>query len=181
VSLARTGRVVACAIGVGLLCLIAVPVAGSTTSRAGVRKVSSLETELLREINSVRADHNLQPLKRSRQLAAAAGSHSRAMATQGFFAHNSSDGTVFWSRIERFYASSGYRYWSVGENLVWAAPDLTAAEAVDQWLQSAPHRANLLSPRWREIGLAAVHADSAPGAYGNQAATIVTADFGVRR
>ena len=48
------------------------------------------------------------------------------------------------------------------------------------WLASPPHRANLLDPHWREVGLSAVHATSAPGVYGGEAATIVTADFGVR-
>jgi uncharacterized protein YkwD len=47
-------------------------------------------------------------------------------------------------------------------------------------MQSPHHRANLLNPRWREIGLAAVHSDSAPGVYSGQSATIITADFGVR-
>ena len=47
-------------------------------------------------------------------------------------------------------------------------------------MRSRPHRVNLLNPRWREIGLAAVHSPSAPGAYREMAVTIVTADFGVR-
>ena len=49
------------------------------------------------------------------------------------------------------------------------------------WLNSPPHRANLLQPKWREIGLGGVHAASAPGAFGGLPATILTADFGVRR
>lgn len=48
------------------------------------------------------------------------------------------------------------------------------------WLKSPPHRVNLLNPRRRQIGLAAVHSPSAPGAYKDLAVTIVTADFGVR-
>jgi uncharacterized protein YkwD len=46
---------------------------------------------------------------------------------------------------------------------------------------SPGHRENLLSQRWREIGISAVHASSAPGVYGGQEVTIVTADFGLRR
>jgi uncharacterized protein YkwD len=103
------------------------------------------------------------------------------MATDGYFAHESSDGSVFWKRIENFYSPGGHRYWSVGENLVWASPDLTAKRAVKMWMKSKPHRANLLSPRWREIGLSAVYSSQAPGEYRDRAATIVTADFGVRR
>jgi hypothetical protein len=39
----------------------------------------------------------------------------------------------------------------------------------------------MLTTRWREIGLSAVHVASAPGAYGGREVTIVTTDFGVRR
>jgi uncharacterized protein YkwD len=48
------------------------------------------------------------------------------------------------------------------------------------WLSSPPHRANLMTARWREIGLGAVHSTGAPGVYRGGPATIVTADFGAR-
>jgi uncharacterized protein YkwD len=48
-------------------------------------------------------------------------------------------------------------------------------------MQSPPHRANLLDRSWREIGVSAIHFDSAPGDYAGGPVTIVTADFGVRR
>ncbi len=38
-----------------------------------------------------------------------------------------------------------------------------------------------MNPRWREIGVSAVHAASAPGTYKGMDVTIVTTDFGVRR
>jgi uncharacterized protein YkwD len=103
------------------------------------------------------------------------------MATAGFFTHESADGSAFWKRIQRYYSASGFHFWSVGENLVWTSPDLTAKQAVEMWMKSPPHRANLLSTRWHQIGLAAVHSENAPGSYGDRAVTIVTADFGVRR
>jgi uncharacterized protein YkwD len=49
------------------------------------------------------------------------------------------------------------------------------------WLASPEHRANLMNPRWREIGVAAVHEAVAPGAFKGLDVTIVTTDFGVRR
>ncbi len=58
---------------------------------------------------------------------------------------------------------------------------MSARLALELWLASPPHRANLLSPRWREIGLGAVHAFVAAGVYEGRAVTILTADFGVRR
>jgi hypothetical protein len=39
----------------------------------------------------------------------------------------------------------------------------------------------LLDPNWREIGVSAVHASSAPGVYNGLPVTIVTTDFGVRK
>src|SRR5439155_25550664 len=89
------------------------------------------------------------------------------------------DGTAFDKRIIR-YSPAGHHYWSVGENLVWAAPDLSAASALDMWMHSAPHRANLLTSSWRQIGISAVHVNAAPGAFGGGPATIITTDFGVR-
>lgn len=177
----RKGSVVTCAIGAVLFCLLAVPVANSASSRARVTSVSALDSQVLREVNRVRAQHGLKGLARSSSLARAAANHSRSMATDGYFAHESSDGSVFWRRIKLFYSASGHRYWAVGENLVWASPDLTARQAVKMWMNSPPHRANLLSGKWREIGLSAVYSSSAPGDYQDRAATIVTADFGVRR
>ena len=102
------------------------------------------------------------------------------MARLGYFSHDSANGTSFSSRISVFYTARGYRSWMVGENLLWASPDVGAARALKLWLASPPHRANLLNPGWRQIGLAAVHSSSAPGVYGNAPTTIVTADFGAR-
>ena len=102
------------------------------------------------------------------------------MGRRGYFSHASRDGSAFWRRVERFYGSAGYRYWSVGENLLWSSPDVTSASALSLWLKSPGHRANLLSSRWREVGFAAIHVPSAPGFFGGREVTIVTANFGVR-
>jgi uncharacterized protein YkwD len=139
-----------------------------------------LERGLLVEINALRRAHGLAAVRASTPLARAAEGHSRAMARYGFFAHSSRDGTSFWKRIERDYRSSGYRTWEVGENLVWSA-SLTPKAALKLWLGSPPHRKVLLNGRWRELGIAAIAATSAPGTYGGRAVTIVTADFGLRR
>lgn len=177
----RKGRVAACALGAVLLCLLAVPVANSASSRARVATVSALSSQVLREVNRVRAQHGLRPLALSSALTRAATNHSLSMATDGYFAHESANGAAFWQRIKLYYSSSGHRYWAVGENLVWASPNLTAQRAVKMWMNSPPHRANLLNSQWREIGLSAVYSSDAPGSYEDQAATILTADFGVRR
>ena len=163
-----------------IACLLIVPVATSAARRSELRANIPLDRQILHEINLIRHAHNLQPLTSSPLLVQAASDHSQSMATKGFFAHTTPNSYVFWVRVERYFPSANYKYWETGENLVWASPKLTARRAVALWMKSPLHRANLLNPRYRQIGLAAVHSDGAPGVYGGQQATIITADFGVR-
>jgi uncharacterized protein YkwD len=156
-----------------------VPAGAATHAAASVAASEPLEIALLAELNEVRRAHGLSPLRRSGGLAAAAGVHSRAMAQFGFFQHESRDGTSFSQRVQRFYRPSSRGSWSVGENLLWSTP-LSAAHAVSMWMQSPPHRRNILTPSWREVGLSAVQATRAPGVFGGRDVVIVTSDFGVR-
>jgi uncharacterized protein YkwD len=151
------------------------------TPRRTAAALSPLEYGVLAAVNTVRAHHGLAALHLSAALTAAALRHTREMATDGYFKHESADGTAFWKRIASFYPSQRWSFWSVGENLLYARPDLDADAAIQLWLDSPPHRANLLSAQWREIGIAAVHATAAPGEYGGRDVMIVTTDFGVRR
>ena len=139
-----------------------------------------LETRLLTRINDVRRAAGLAPLRASVALAAAAHEQSLSMAEHGFFSHDSFSGAPFWKRVETRYPKPAGGAWRVGENLVWSSPQLSAQRALELWLNSPPHRQNLLTAAWREVGIAAVHASSAPGVYAGQDVTILTADFGVR-
>jgi uncharacterized protein YkwD len=143
--------------------------------------LSALESGVLDQLNQIRTQHGLVPLKISAPLTASADQHSSEMAADGYFAHNSADGTVFWKRIQKWYAGTGYGYWSVGENLLWSSPDVDAPGALQLWMNSPEHRANILDPNWREIGVSAVHVAAAPGTYKGLEVTIITTDFGVRR
>ena len=137
---------------------------------------------MLENINALRAQHGLGRLRLSRALVAAAHQHSSEMASRGYFSHDSANGGSFDHRIARFYPMGhGYYYWSVGENLLWSSPNVDAPGALDMWWNSPEHRKNMLTARWREIGLSAVHVPAAPGTYGGREVTIVTTDFGVRR
>jgi uncharacterized protein YkwD len=151
------------------------------TSDGGKVALSSLEQGVLQEINSIRREHGLAPLRLSARLSAAARQHSQEMAARGYFSHDSANGSSFDRRIARYYPLGGNRYWSVGENLLWSSPDVDPGGALQMWWNSPEHRKNMLTARWREIGVSAVHAATAPGTYGGREVTIVTTDFGVRR
>ena len=142
--------------------------------------LSSLDSGVLAQLNTIRTRHGLVPLRLNARLTSAAAAHSRQMAADGYFDHNSADGTAFWKRIGRWYGAGGYGYWSVGENLLWSSPQVDPSGALQLWMNSPEHRANILNPRWREIGVSALHLPSAPGVYHGLEVTIITTDFGVR-
>jgi uncharacterized protein YkwD len=142
-------------------------------------ELRALELDVVARINDQRGARGLKPLRVSRGLTAAATYHSREMGRNGFFEHESLNGAPFWKRIERFYPAGRSR-WAVGENIFYEAPDTTARSTVHEWMTSAPHRENILSPEWREIGIGAAHFASAKGTFGGGSVTIVTADFGAR-
>ena len=177
-------RLAAAALTVGALFLIALQAASAGAPRTsgkadGVGRVHALEPQVFAAINDLRRAQGLAPLRLSRALSLAADEHSLSMAEHGYFEHSSLDGSPFTRRVVAAYAV-GARQWSVGENLVWASPGLSAREVLNLWLASPPHRATLLSPAWRDVGLGAVRA-VAGGVYGGRVVTILTADFGVRR
>jgi uncharacterized protein YkwD len=145
------------------------------------RSLQTLNRRVLASVNRFRVSHGLVRLHESGALDRAARRHSLEMGRRGYFGHSSADGMQFWQRIRRFYPARGYSYWAAGENLVWASPSLTAGRAMSLWISSPPHLANLLSRRWRQIGISAVGVARAPGVYGGRRVTIITADFGVRR
>jgi uncharacterized protein YkwD len=151
-----------------------------TSASAARLHLSALESQLLGQINSTRAQHGLRALRMSLRLTAAAAQHSASMAQKGYFSHDSANGGSFFKRIASFYSYRGYGTWSAGENLLWSTPDISPAGALRLWMNSPEHRANLLNRKWREMGLSAVHEVNAPGVYGGDEVTIVTADFGVR-
>jgi len=166
-----------------VLALLTVGAVGATAAGKPARTLTAanqLESQVLVELNAIRREHGLVPLRASRPLSTAADSHSRAMGTFGFFAHSSRDGSAFWKRVQRYYGPNGYDSWAVGENLLWSTTGIDAARAVKLWMGSPGHRKNILQSRWREVGLSAVTVPAAPGVFGGRDVVIITTDFGVR-
>ena len=143
--------------------LLAFPaLAGSTVHAA---KRTSAESSLLHEINRVRRAHHLRTLRYDSRLAVAAHAHTTSMASGDYFAHG-----TFAQRMVRFHVRGPF----VGENLAWGTGSRgTAAGIVRAWLASPEHRANLLRPGFRRIGLGEIRT-TFEGAAG---ASVVTADF----
>jgi len=140
--------------------LVAAPAAsaarGCQSANASVKKASNraLVRATLCVLNAQRSRYDLRPLRLSRKLSKAARRHSRAMARRRFFSHTSPNGTDFVERIRRSGYLSGARSWSVGENIAWGSGDRSTVRAIgDAWMDSPPHRANILSSSYRAIGI----------------------------
>jgi uncharacterized protein YkwD len=173
----------ACLTALTLVVLLSAGAGTATASGQSVQTLGAaneLERQMLGELNAIRRAHGLVPLRLSLPLSSAADSHSRSMATFGFFAHSSRDGSAFWKRVQRFYGRRGSGMWSVGENLLWSTTGIDATEALELWMESPGHRRNILTPHWREVGLSAVTASAAPGVFGGHDVVVITSDFGVR-
>ena len=152
----------------------------ATASTSSVTRAQSLEELVLREINALRARRGLGDLTSSQALSRSAAAHSRAMATYGFFAHESRNGATFSERIKRFYAPRS-KAWTVGENLAMFGGTTPSAEAiVTAWMNSPGHRANLLRALFHEAGLAIMFNPTAGGVFGGESTWIVTLDLGSR-
>ena len=77
----------------------------------------------------------------------------RDMGVQGYFAHISPKGVTPWFWMER----NNYQYAYAGENI--AMGFINARDMVEAWLSSPSHRANLLSSKYAEIGVATAEVD----------------------
>jgi uncharacterized protein YkwD len=162
--------------------LVSVPSASAAGACSAANATASQASErvLVRAtlcvLNKVRGRRNLRPLQLNRKLSTAAIRHSRAMVRRKFFSHDSPSGASFVDRIRETGYLSGARGWYVGENIAYGSGDRSSPRSIGTaWMNSPPHRANILSASFREIGIGL--ASGTP--VGRDGATYTT-DFGQR-
>ncbi len=104
--------------------------------------------QALRLINNERTKRGVAPLALDSRLRCAAQGHARYMSTARVCGHTGSGGSTFIQRIE----ACGYKPWRyLGENVACGYSTWSAAMKV--WMSSSGHRANILSPRFGNVGL----------------------------
>jgi uncharacterized protein YkwD len=125
-------------------------------------------------VNWARTHDSRKRLVRRPALQLAATLKGERVASCGQFSH-----TPCGSAVTAAVHAAGYRYATFGENLfagTWG--QVSAREVVSAWLQSPEHRANILGPRFRDLGAAPVLAH---GLLDGGDAVVWTATFGSRR
>ncbi len=140
---------------------------------------AAMEGSIACLVNEQRAANGVVPVQPNASLREAALSHSTEMVSQGYFEHTSPAGLTFVDRIEATGYIRGTRLWEVGENLVWGTGSLSTPQSlVSSWMNSPPHRENLLRSRFREIGIAAVV--GTPRSSSDTTGVTVSSEYGYR-
>jgi len=121
------------------------PVWSFTTEETST--ADAFAAEVVRLVNEERATAGCDPLTVDARLQAAALGHSQDMALNDFFAHTGSDGSSVVDRVD----DQGYDWSMLGENI--AAGYATPAAAVEGWMNSDGHRANILNCDFTETGV----------------------------
>lgn len=132
----------------GMVPLVLVGVVASYVFAFNVVAAGMTPTEVIHLANSARAKADLPALRENSLLAEAAKNKANDMIKNDYFAHTSPKGVEPWVWIK----DTGYQYKAAGENLA-----INYTDATDQheaWMKSETHRANILSNRYQEIGVA---------------------------
>ena len=157
--------------GAVLCCCAAMAVqpAGLQAKGAGLNRA---ERKVVKLVNGIRASHGLRRLRTSRALTRAAGRHTGDILRSDIFSHSSSDGTPMAARL-RGYTGAAW----VGEDIAWVSRRRGVARAVVRmWMASPGHRAVLLAPAARRIGVG-----ERWGRLGSAKCAVFTADLASRR
>lgn len=125
---------------------------------------------LLAGTNDARANQSLPALSANSQLNNSAQAKAEDMATKDYWAHVAPDGTEPWF----FFKQAGYPYVRAGENLAYGFASSQAA--IEGWLNSPSHRANIMGD-YTEVGFGIANA---PNFQGEGPQTIVVAHYGAR-
>lgn len=126
--------------------------------------------EVVSQTNAFRSNLGFSTLKISPILESAALQKLQDMISGQYFAHTSPNGTSPWY----WFDLNNYKYTYAGENLAIGFVD--AKTTIDAWANSPSHRANLLNPNYKEIGVAV-----APAKINNNTGYLVVQLFGTPR
>lgn len=124
---------------------------------------------LLQATNQQRVANGLGSLALNSQLDQAAQAKADDMVARNYWSHNTPDGNPPWI----FITQAGYTYSAAAENLAYGFA--TSDDTVSGWMNSPPHRENLLNGTYVDVGFGVANAPNYVGS-GNE--TVVVAMYG---
>lgn len=129
-------------------------------------------------VNAERTSRGLRALRSNSALARAAARHSGDMVRRKYFSHDSPSGSSMLDRVRASGFIPRRGTWIVGENLAYGSGSLARPGAiVRSWMASPGHRANILQPRFRLMGIGIARGVPVRGVSGG---ATYTTNFGAR-
>lgn len=114
-------------------------------------KPNEIEQRAFEQTNLVRIQNGLPPFVWDAEIGRLARSHSENMSRLNFFSHVSPDGRRLKDRAR---AAGIVRYSVLGENIAYnQGYEDPGALAVERWMLSPKHRANILSSEFRAMAI----------------------------
>lgn len=119
------------------------PITKATTAAApSLDSANAIERKAFEQTNQARIENGLTPLVWDSELCAMARAHSERMAQEKFFSHESPDGLQLKARA---HLSGILHFRVIGENIAYnKGYDDPGGFAVERWMNSSGHRANIL-------------------------------------
>ncbi|HEX7296429.1 MAG TPA: CAP domain-containing protein, partial [Pyrinomonadaceae bacterium] len=112
-----------------------------SASTPALAEANSIERRAFDQTNAVRAQHGLEPFVWDPALCLLARNHSTDMARLGYFSHATPDG----QRLKERARAAGIRFQVIAENIAYnMGYEDPGAFAVERWMTSPGHRANIL-------------------------------------
>ena len=151
---------------------------GATTAKPWDTDLHAAGQATLCLINRERTQRGLSALSENTLLDQASTEHSQDMVTRDYFEHDAPDGRSVSDRLKAVGYARGTNH-SDGENIAYGVgPKATPSAIVRAWMNSPPHRADILRPAFTEIGIGiALGAPVVSEGKQSRAATYTT-DFG---
>jgi len=112
-----------------------------------INQTKGVEEQVLVLVNQERSKAGLKPLQMDWELQRVARTKSCDMAQKNYFSHQSPTYGSPFDMMKQF----GINYKSAGENI--ASGQTTPAEAMEAWMNSSGHRANILNTTYTHIGV----------------------------
>ncbi len=126
--------------------IVAIVFAGLYADQAKLSDVTP--SAIISLSNQARQQNNVPTLRTNSLLTKAAQAKANDMITAHYFAHISPTKVTPWY----WFKQAGYKYSYAGENL--AIDFLQSEDVIQAWLNSPSHRSNLLSTKYKDIGVA---------------------------
>ena len=125
--------------------------------------------DLLAGTNSQRSANGVASLALNTKLINAAQAKANDMVARDYWSHTTPDGQQPWV----FITQAGYSYRAAGENLAYGFA--TSSDTITGWMNSPPHKENLLKTTFNDVGFGIANSANYVGT-GQQ--TVVVAMYG---